>query len=147
MKYLFTAAVIIVIIDCLLLVSCKKDNTGNFSLNGTWQIVSDSTSISGAGPFKGGGQTYIGTPADHYTFTNDGHLYVHEGNNIDTANYVLTHTKLNLNYTYLLEGGATIQGAVGYLDISNLSNHTLTLSQIGLTPEGRQVQIITLNKY
>lgn len=146
MKYLFNIAVIIVIIDCLLLASCKKENTGSASLTGTWQVVSDSTSISGSGPFKGGGQTYVGTPADHYTFTSDGHLYVHEGNNIDTATYVVNDTKLNLNYTYLLEGGATIQGAVGYFDISSLNDHTLTLSQNGLTPEGRMVQIINLKR-
>jgi len=145
MKYLFTLAVIILIIDCLVLASCKKENTA-IDLTGNWQLVTDSTSISGSGPFKGGGQTYIGTQADHYIFTSDGHLYAHEGNNIDTATYAINNTKLNLNYTYLLEGGASIQGAVAIFDMSNLTNYALTLSQSTLTPEGRQVRIINLKR-
>jgi hypothetical protein len=143
--------VISLFILCTVIFSCKKNDVtksiSTASLTGTWKLVSDSSSIAGGGPIKGGGQTYLGTPADHYTFTTNGMMYANDGAEVDTAAYTLGRDSvLQLNYSYRRVGDVTIQGSVASFKVTTLQPHAAVLTDRGLTPEGWYARIITLKR-
>lgn len=132
----------------LAFVSCKKGDDGPVSIVGNWSLVSDSTYINfGVGNFDTTYyHVYKGLSADHFNFTENGKLYVQDGDLTDTANYTITGQKLSLVYTYYSAGGVTITGNVGGYTISGLTYRSLILTSDLLTPEGPIDETITLKR-
>ena len=143
MKYIIAIALISTI--SISLISCKKSDAS--LIVAKWQIVNDSSSLSGAGisAFTNG-HNYIGTPADYYDFRNDGTVYVKEGSNLDTMGYKVMGDSVINFYPDFTSGYYS-------LNITSITNNKLTLllgtnpaSSANLTPEGYEVRIINLKK-
>jgi len=86
------------------MISCTK--SGANSIVGKWNIVKDSSYVSGAPPFfnAGTGGAYMGVAGDYYDFKQNGTLYIKEGSYADTVifsvsfNNQLTLTSNSYNY-------------------------------------------------
>jgi len=144
------------LIACLITIlgmaACKKDNSTHPTVTkatviGDWKVVSDSVS-SGVGAVEQPTiRVYIGTGSDYFNFTSTGKLYAKEGNVLlDTATYSVQNQRLNLNYSYLFENGETIPGASGSFTISDLTAHSLKLTDQFFTPGGFYDEYIVLSR-
>lgn len=143
MKIITICVVLLLVISAML--SCKKNNDATINLRGNWHLLSDSAYIVSA-VSNGITTTYRGLPTDYYQFTDDGHLYVKEGNNIDTATYHLSGDQLNINYSYILQNGTVIANAVRSYTVSDYTTNKVTLSYRVTTPFAAEVEIVMLNK-
>ena len=129
-------------------ISCKKTAVQTISLEGKWNIINDSSSITGSLNGFNGGSNYIGTTNDYYNFTVNGNLYINEGLSLDTATYSMD-TSNQVKLVYYSANGVNFgpNGAIrGTYYITNLTAHTATLTLSGLTPEGQALQIINFKK-
>lgn len=140
MKYIIALVIISGIISCL------KDSP--VSIVGKWNIVNDSIFLEGNQMYPGENTNYIGTQADYFNFTSDGNLYVKKGTSFDTATYhLLSDDKIELIYFSANGISFGTAGAIrGTYHIINLTAHSVSLSLSGLTPEGRQAEIINLKR-
>ena len=108
----------------------------------------DSVSISGSLFGSNSVTNYIGTSNDYYNFTANGNLYINEGLSLDTATYLMV-TKTQVKLVYYFENGISFGpsgGIRGTFNITNLTAHTVTLTDSGITPEGQEFQIIRLKR-
>jgi hypothetical protein len=149
---------IFVLVIALALFSCGKGSTndnGPTSIVGNWSIVSDSSYTTGIGAYgPPSGNKYIGTAADHYDFTSDGGLTIHEGTIMTgTASYTVgpdTITKLkkvNIKFSNLTyDGGTTLTNASKSFDISSLTNNSMVLTSSLLSPGGAFYETVVLKK-
>lgn len=127
--------------------SCKKSPATDHSLTGRWRIINDSTFLEGTPFFQGSHSNYIGVTTDYYHFTSGGNLYIREGTILDTATYTLVSCNQVTIVYYYANGTIFPDGAIrGTYNISELTEHSVTLSLSGLTPEGQEIEIINLNK-
>jgi hypothetical protein len=148
---------IFVLVIALALFSCGKGSTndnGPSSIVGNWSIVSDSSYTTGIGAYGSpSGSKYIGTAADHYDFTSDGKLTIHEGNIMTgTASYTVgpdTITKLkrvNIKFSNLTYDGSMLTNASKSFDISSLTSNSMVLSSSLLSPGGAFYETVILKK-
>jgi hypothetical protein len=148
---------VFVLVIALALFSCGKSSTndnGPSSIVGNWSIVSDSsytTGIGANGPPSG--NKYIGTAADHYDFTSDGGLTIHEGTIMTgTASYTVgpdTITKLkrvNIKFSNVTYEGSLLTNASKFFDISSLTSNSMVLSSSLLSPGGAFYETVVLKK-
>src|SRR5665213_2235010 len=138
---IFISCLMILTVSCMFF-SCKKEannrtGAGTPTLVGNWSIVNDSTLATPWGLFAGmssNGANYIGNTGDSYNFESDGNLYIKEGVNKDTANY-LTHMNLvRIGYTYFDGAVANPYPGVEFV-VKNLTAHTVTLADTAVSPE------------
>ena len=141
-----------ILLFSIFFVACKKNATQNLQQNllvGKWQVINDSSSITGSLNGFNGSSNYIGTSNDYYNFTSNENLFVREGQSLDTATYTLSLSNEQVNILYSYTGGIYISGnAAQPFNITNLTiNHlTLTLPENGPTPEGYLHRVINLQK-
>jgi hypothetical protein len=129
-------------------ISCKKTDIQTNLLVGKWNIIEDSASITGSLNGFNSGSNFIGTSNDYYNFTANGNLYINEGLSLDTATYLMV-TKTQVELVYYYDNGISFApngGVRGTFNITNLTAHTVTLTDSGLTPEGQELQIIRLKR-
>lgn len=144
-KYLYPISLLALIV--IGLSACGKNDNQNVGVTGKWQLLSDSSSLAGGGPFKGGGSKYIGEAADTYEFTANGRLVAHVKSLVDSATYNFRGDgKVVIDYSVVHAGSATIRGSETIYDVTRPDSHTAILSAGGLTPEGWYARIITLKK-
>lgn len=126
-------------------ISCTKTNVQTNTLAGKWNIINDSSSITGQ---FNGGSNYIGTSDDYYNFTPNGNLFINEGASLYTATFsMVTTNQVKLIYYYVNGASFGPSGAIrGTYNITNLTAHHVTLTTSGLTPEGQALEIINLKK-
>src|SRR5450755_4369703 len=118
-------------------ISCKKTDIQTNLLVGKWNIIDDSVSITGSLFGFNSVSNFIGTTNDYYNFTANGNLYINEGLSLDTATYLMV-TKTQVKLVYYVENGigfGPFGGIRGTFYITNLTAHTATLRDSGLTPE------------
>ena len=128
--------------------SCKKTDIQTNLLVGKWNIIDDSSSMTPSYNGFNSGSNYIGTSHDYYNFTANGNLYINEGLSLDTATYLMV-TKTQVKVVYYFENGIGFGpsgGILGTYYITNLTAHTATLTLSGVTPGGRELQIISLKR-
>jgi hypothetical protein len=107
-NYLYTAFIFVI----TLLTACTKSSSSTIS--GKWNVVSDSTIISGGTVFY---SIYRGVSGDYFVFTPNNTLYIKEASLYDTMSYKLTadnkmslaQTGININEipetgTYVITG-------------------------------------------
>ena len=82
-----------ILFSILILVSCVK--SASTTIEGKWNVVSDSTIISGGTTSY---NIYYGNDADYFVFTN-GVLYTREGSELDTFSYKLTSSNNEITLT------------------------------------------------
>jgi hypothetical protein len=133
-------------------IACKKNTTQDLQQNllvGKWQVINDSSSITGSLNGFNGGFNYIGTSNDYYNFTSDGNLFIREGQSLDTVTYTLSsnHKQVNILYSYI--EGVYVSGNVAQPFIITdltINRLTLTILENGPTPEGYLHKEINLQK-
>lgn len=145
MKNIYAIGLLVLIVSCIS--ACGKNDNQNVGVTGKWQLLSDSSSLSGGGPFKGGGSIYMGVAADTYEFTANGRLVAHVKSLVDSATYNFRGDgKIVIDYSVVHAGNATIRGSETIYDVTRPDSHIAILSAGGLTPEGWYNRIITLKK-
>jgi hypothetical protein len=110
--------------------------------------VNDTTYLAGSAIFQGGSQNYHGVAGDYFNFTANGHLYIKEGANADTATYsVINGSQLNITWYYVNGTGFPNGASKGAFTVTNLTAHTvtLTLPEI-ITPDGAEYEEINLKR-
>jgi len=144
MKHTIPTSLITLMIFCI--ISCKKNSTA--TIVARWNVVNDSTLLEGIGLVQGGHSNYKGVATDYFDFSPNGYLYEKEGIYLDTAKYsLLPNNQVQLLY-YTFDGiGFGSNGAiVGPFNITLLTEHNLTLTLSGLTPEGEEFHVINLKR-
>ena len=144
MKY-----ILYIFLVAIFFVSCKKNTTLNSQniLVGKWQVINDSSTITGSLNGFNDSSNYIGTSSDYYNFTSKGNLFVQEGQSVDTAQYELSNNSNQVYILYSYIAGNYISGnAAESFNISNLTTTHVTLTSSGLTPEGYFYRAINLKK-
>lgn len=146
------------ILTLLILSSCLKGrvnstenilvSTANFV--GNWSLVNDTTTINFWGLWSGRpavGTNYIAKAGDRYNFTSYGKLYIQQDNKLDTQTYKLSHDTVLVRYAYI--DGTTMQIDSAYdplYIITNLTNHSCTLTSSLVSPETASISTIKLNR-
>jgi hypothetical protein len=148
-------SLLLIVTLCTVLFSCLKEgvNTAKPSsslIGTTWNVVTDSTTTGFWGIWSGRattGSKYIGKAGDYFNFTNYGKLYSSINGQKDTEYYRITGDTLGFRYAYI--DGQTNQPDSTYNQayiISNLTNHTVTLSSSFVSPETVFTSIVNLSK-
>ncbi|MGN6641326.1 MAG: hypothetical protein ACTHJ8_20615 [Mucilaginibacter sp.] len=122
----------------------SKTLIGNTSLVGDWSIVTDTISfISNV--------MYQGQPGDHYQFTKYGNVYIHSAfqSYIDTGIYSITpNSRVQWTNSFISVNGVASRttSITGPYVITNLTDSTLTLTQLTNTSQGRRYEQIIFAK-
>jgi hypothetical protein len=153
MKNLIPASLVFII--ALALFSCSKgsDNTP-VNIIGNWRLVSDSSYTTGIGAYgPPSGSKYIGTTADHYDFSSNGDLTIHEDDIMDgAATYTIgTDTfaklkRLDIKFVNLTYNGSVMTNGSKSLDIKSLDSHNMVLYSALLSPGGAFYETVILRK-
>ena len=144
MKYILS-----IFLAAIFFIACKKDATQNSQniLIGKWQVINDSSTITGSINGFNDSTNYIGTSNDHYDFTSKGNLFVQEGQDVDTAQYELTSNSDAVYILYSYLAGNYVSGNTAEsFSISNLTTNHVTLTVNGVIPEGYLYRAINLKK-
>ena len=144
MKHIFTISLAVLIISAI--ISCRKNIA--VTIVGKWSLVNDSTFLAGTPILQGGSLNYIGIATDYYDFNSNGDLYIKKGNASDTAKYSVTSNN-QVKFVYYSLNGTTFgsNGAIaGPYTITTHTEHNLTLTLSGITPEGEEFELINLKK-
>jgi hypothetical protein len=125
----------------------KQIGTLDEALFGTWQLVSDSSS-SYSQSNGSHGSTYIGTPTDKFTFTENGTAYITEHAVTDTGSYgINSDNSLEIVYPTRTIAGVTLGNSADYFRLATVDKHHATFSNAGWSPGGVYfVRIVILTK-
>jgi len=134
MKQIITLTVLL--LGCTLYMACKKD--AGPSIKGKWNIVNDSTRITGTGGELIYHNNYIGAAGDYYDFRDDGKMYMKEGAALDT-----------MQYEVYGNNQVRCTPSPGFADAYNttlLTGNKASLTVSGLTARGQLVKLINLQR-
>jgi len=138
------------ILMSFIIFSCKKLSVAPAkpTIMGRWNILSDSTTfiLWGSLPKPDtSGQMYPGVSGDYFNFASNGKLYIndHEKIGLDTAYFKsVSDTSLLIQYFYTFPN---VPNAVNWYPyglgngtyiMTNLTDHSVTLTTTGATPDG-----------
>jgi hypothetical protein len=105
---------------------------------GKWQLLSDSTMITGYDTFPSLNSFYQGQPGDYYDFRNNGYLYTQEGMTLDSMAFEI---KSN--------GSVGCTPSPGFTDAYNTSFITANqaiLTVTGITIKGSLYKVVHLSR-
>jgi len=149
------APYIIILVIAVVLVSCLKESLNKAArpsslIGTTWSVVNDSTTTGFWGIWSGRattGSNYIGKAGDYFIFITYGKLYSSINGQKDTETYKIGGDTVHFRYAYGVGQTNIIDSAwnTGYI-ISNLTNHTCTLSSNFITPETVLSGFVNLRK-
>jgi hypothetical protein len=144
----FIIYLLVLTVSCMFF-SCLKDKSNVVppSLVGKWSIVNDSTTFSEWGLFTGAPtkSNYIGKAGDSYDFESNGNLYISDDGEKDTATY-LTHLNL-VRIGFTSYNGSSANPYPGIeMTVSNLTAHTVTLTDTAISPETIYTEKINLKR-
>ena len=134
MKQIITLTVLL--LGCTLYMACKKD--AGPSIKGKWNIVNDSTRITGTGGELIYHSNYMGVAGDYYDFRDDGKMYMKEGVALDT-----------MQYEVYGNNQVRCVPSPGFTDTYNttlLTHNKASLTISGLTAQGQLVKLINLQR-
>ena len=119
MKKIVTAAMMLASF-----ISCNKKSDTSASINGKWNLITDSVFV-GVAQFNHL-VVITGQAGDYFDFRTDGKLYTKEGSTYDTSAYhIITDTTLIISSLY------------DTCHISNLTAHSAVVSApVSITPGG-----------
>jgi len=118
-------------------------------LTGTWQVINDTTTQTPWGIWDGRpvtGVNYVGTIADHYTFTADGHMYDFMQGHADTATYTISKNQVDIEYTYTNNARQPEGLYHGLFTFIRLGPHTASFSTLAVSPEVAYSSVTHLRK-
>lgn len=136
------------ILSILIENSCTKTEDQTISIVGKWKIVNDTSSYESPMTGLPVGSNYIGKPNDYFDFISDGNLYYKEDAIYLREKYNMVASN-QVQFFLLYENGYSYYGTTvysGFYMITNLTEHTATLSQSSLSPDGYIWQMINLKK-
>jgi hypothetical protein len=118
-------------------------------LDGIWRVVNDTSTTVPWGLWQGHpttGSNYMGVPTDYYKLTATGNCYTRIQNVVDTANYTVNQNQVHVIFTYF-NGQETTSGIYNSTwTVSNLTNHTCTLTVTYVSPETATTSVTNLAK-
>jgi hypothetical protein len=124
------------LLACTLYMACKKD--GGPSIKGKWNIINDSTRITGTGGELVYHNNYIGAAGDYYDFRDNGKMYMKEGASLDS-----------MQYEVYGNNQVRCTPSPGFTDTYNttlLTGNRASLTVSGLSVQGHVVKLINLER-
>ncbi len=136
MKKIVTAALMLASF-----ISCNKKSDTSSSINGEWNLITDSVFV-GVAQFNHL-VVITGQAGDYFDFRTDGKLYTKEGSTYDTSAYhIITDTTLIIN-----SFGLILNGVYDTCHIFNLTAHSAIVhSPVIVTPGGEFGRTVYLSR-